>query len=286
MKDTEITELKDKLIQQDSNLAINKVYTDQIELQESIINRLTAISTLTEQCDQYKKDLLDKDEMIARLKEKAENDSDNLKAAQLQLEESQTKYLKQEKDLQTCRLEVEKLNKTTQNQIPNSCIPFGDSLGTHQIKVPGIDTFDVLCDNKTAGPGWTIIEHRFNGGESFNRDWATFREGFGSFTGDFFLGLEKIHRLTYDQYNELYIHMERFDGRVDFARYDRFAISSEDDKYRINILGEFSGNVEDKFRSHAYMKFTTTDSDNDAWDGGSCAHYREAGWWYENCVTR
>ncbi|XP_034483849.1 ficolin-2-like [Drosophila innubila] len=285
IKDREINDLKEKLIQQNSNVAINNVLKAQIDFQQTTINRLTTSAISTDQCDQIKKELIDKDEMIAELRVKAKTDTDNLRATQLQLEENLIKLAKQKTDLQLCQKEVEKFSKTEKNQKPNSCNAFGDSSGIHQIQVPGIDSFDVLCDNQTAGPGWIVIEQRLNGGESFNRDWATFRKGFGSHDGDFFLGLEKIHRLTNNQYNELYIYMERFDGRIDYARYDRFGISNENDKYRINILGEFSGNVEDKLRSHAYMMFSTSDSDNDAWAEGSCAHYREAGWWYESCVT-
>ncbi|KAL7734906.1 hypothetical protein ACLKA6_011178 [Drosophila palustris] len=247
IKDREIKDLKEKLIQQDSSAAMNKVLTTQMDFQQRTIDRLTANLLPTEQCDQFKRDLVDKDEMIAKLK----NDTDNLRTAQLQFEENLKKLRLQEIDLKT---------------------------------FPGIDAFKVQCDSQTAGPGWIVIEQRVNGGESFNRDWATFRRGFGSFDGDFFLGLEKIHRLTNNQSQELYIHMERFDGRVDYARYDRFGIASEFDKYRINILGQFSGTVEDKLRPHAFMKFSTSDSDNDNWAGGSCAALREAGWWFESCV--
>lgn len=188
------------------------------------------------------------------------------------------------KDIELCQENVEKLCKI-KNDLNNSCGSLGDSLGIHQIQFPGTKSFDVLCDSQTAGPGWIVIEQRVDGGESFNRNWATFREGFGDFKSDFFLGLEKIHQLTNDQYHELYIHMERFDGHVDYARYDRFGISDEDDKYRIHILGKFSGNVEDNLKYHANMRFSTYDSDNDAWAEGSCADHREGGWWFKNCVS-
>ncbi|XP_051860826.1 angiopoietin-related protein 7-like [Drosophila albomicans] len=78
--------------------------------------------------------------------------------------------------------------------------------------------------------------------------------------------------------------MERFDGSVDYARYEHFVVGNETDKYRISFLGDFSGNVRDNLRPLLNMKFTTEDSDNDLWMEGNCANYRQAGWWYTNCV--
>lgn len=70
-------------------------------------------------------------------------------------------------------------------------------------------TFQVLCNSKIAGPGWTVIQQRMNGAENFYRNWASYRNGFGELRGgEFFLGLEKIHRLTAEQPHELYIYME------------------------------------------------------------------------------
>ncbi|KAH8410811.1 hypothetical protein KR222_010793, partial [Zaprionus bogoriensis] len=114
-----------------------------------------------------------------------------------------------------------------------------------------------------AGPGWTVIQQQVNGLENFQRDWVTYKKGFGSFEGDFFLGLERIYRLTNDRRHELYIHMERFSGAVNYARYNNFRINGEDDKYRLISLGDFAGNVRDNLRNHLNQKFSTIDSDND-----------------------
>ncbi|XP_064545442.1 angiopoietin-related protein 7-like [Drosophila montana] len=94
---------------------------------------------------------------------------------------------------------------------------------------------DVLYDNATAGPGWIVIQQRINGKEDFYRNWATYRAGFGSFEGDYFLGLERIHRLTSAQPHELYIHMEGFDDNITYYRYEQFAIAGENAQYRLNL---------------------------------------------------
>ncbi|KAH8418733.1 hypothetical protein KR222_006015, partial [Zaprionus bogoriensis] len=116
-----------------------------------------------------------------------------------------------------------------------------------------------------AESGWTVIQKRLDGRENFNRDWATYLEGFGSLEGEFFLGLEKIHRLTNSQRHELYIQMEKFDGSVEYARYNQFVIAGEIDKFRLLSLGEFSGSngTEDHMRYHENQAFSTEDRDND-----------------------
>ncbi|KAK3709311.1 hypothetical protein RRG08_057677, partial [Elysia crispata] len=56
---------------------------------------------------------------------------------------------------------------------------------------------EILCDTQTDGGGWTVIQRRTKGDVFFNRDWASYREGFGKLDGDFWLGNEAIHILTY-----------------------------------------------------------------------------------------
>jgi len=44
---------------------------------------------------------------------------------------------------------------------------------------------------------WIILMHRFDGSLNFNRNWIDYRNGFGDIgQGEFWLGNEKIHRLT------------------------------------------------------------------------------------------
>ncbi|KAH8406651.1 hypothetical protein KR222_001575, partial [Zaprionus bogoriensis] len=110
---------------------------------------------------------------------------------------------------------------------------------------------------------WIVIQQRIRGYENFRTDWATYRRGFGTFDGDFFLGLEKIHRLTRDQPQKLHIRMESFNGSSIWVAYDEFAISGEEDQYRLSKLHGFSGNTRDWLEYHKNSKFSTYDRDND-----------------------
>ncbi|KAL7739101.1 hypothetical protein ACLKA6_013716 [Drosophila palustris] len=158
-----------------------------------------------------------------------------------------------------------------------------DSNGIYTIKVFGLESFEVLCDADLAGPGWTVIASRSNIELNFFRNWAEYKRGFGNLTGDFFIGLDKLHAITVSQPHELYIYLEDFEGNKRFARYDEFLIGTETDKYVMAKLGTYVGDMGDSLTYHAKMKFTTYDSDNDS-SGSNCAVERMGAWWYNDCT--
>ncbi|KAH8416933.1 hypothetical protein KR222_007186, partial [Zaprionus bogoriensis] len=159
-----------------------------------------------------------------------------------------------------------------------------NSNGTHRLTLSDGYAFDALCNSEIVGSRWTVILQRIKGGVDFNRTWIEYREGFGTFDGDFILGLDKIHRLTNDQPHELYIHMETYFGSFYNARYDEFAISGEDDQFRLK-LGIFSGNTNDFLDLHRNMQFSTFDRDNDLSESCNCAEWI-GGWWNHFCFSR
>ncbi|ALC43031.1 maker636 [Drosophila busckii] len=179
--------------------------------------------------------------------------------------------------------------KATTEQIPkaNSCKALAG--GEHEIQVPGLKPFEVLCSgDHPVGKGWIIIQQRINGQEDFERNWNSYRDGFGYFWGDFFLGLTKIHHITHSQRYELYIYMEKFNTEWFAARYDNFRVGSEADLFELQTLGNYTWTniANDKMRYQEHMKFTTFDRDNDKWMYGNCAKdAKSGGWWYNNCAT-
>ena len=100
--------------------------------------------------------------------------------------------------------------------------------------------FDVYCDQTTEGGGWTVIQKRFDGSVNFYLDWADYKRGFGSLGGEFWLGLDKICRLTKEGKIRLRVELTDHEGNTSYADYDFFAVASEKIKYRLS-LGKFSG---------------------------------------------
>ncbi|GFR78095.1 ficolin-2 [Elysia marginata] len=143
----------------------------------------------------------------------------------------------------------------------------------------------ILCDTQTDGGGWTVIQRRINGDVYFNRDWKSFKEGFGKVepNEDFWLGNEAVHVLTYVQPYELRVELTS-DGKDYVASYKTFALDSEANKYRIR-LGAVTSSIDSGGHGLSYSNnaaFSTYDQDNDV-SSSSCAVSRRCAWWYKNC---
>ncbi|XP_032293551.1 angiopoietin-related protein 2-like [Drosophila virilis] len=164
----------------------------------------------------------------------------------------------------------------------NSCLPFGDSSDVHLIKVDEGDAFPVSCDSRLDGPGWTVVQRRLDGSIKFNRSWLEYQKGFGNLSGEFFIGLDKLHRITTAQPHELFVHLTDFNNESSHAYYDKIVVAGESQQYALTELGEYSGNAGDSMRDNEHQKFTTYDRDNDQ-SQFNCAQTCLGGWWYNNC---
>ena len=71
------------------------------------------------------------------------------------------------------------------------------------------------------GGGWTVFQRRMDGTVDFFRTWADYLKGFGDLKGEFWLGLNKIHRLTQAS-SRLRVDLEDFEGTKKFALYSHF----------------------------------------------------------------
>ena len=76
----------------------------------------------------------------------------------------------------------------------------------------------------------------------FVRAWDAYKRGFGNLNGDFWLGLDKIHRMTVGSRNKLRVDLEDLPGNTAFAEYSSFAVTSERAKYQMS-LGTYTGEL-------------------------------------------
>ncbi|XP_046861130.1 fibrinogen-like protein A [Xenia sp. Carnegie-2017] len=153
--------------------------------------------------------------------------------------------------------------------------------GIYEVDTDGKGYFKVFCDMTSSGGGWTVIQrHIKNGNTDFHLGWAKYKRGFGNLKSEFWLGLDKIHRLTSARKNKLRIDLVNTSGSKNYAEYEDFLVKNENSKYQSSI-GKYTGTVGDALSYHNNMKFSTKDSDNDKYSSGNCAS--GGGWWYNDC---
>ena len=136
---------------------------------------------------------------------------------------------------------------------------------------------------ETDGGGWTVFQRRQDGSVDFYRYWTDYENGFGDLTGEFWLGLSKIHRLTKEGSNTLRVDLGDFEGNTAYANYSTFSVSDGSTEYILTV-GGYSGTAGNSLAWHNGMRFTTRDRDNDNHGSLQCAHFRNGAWWYNGCA--
>ncbi|XP_068755526.1 uncharacterized protein [Montipora capricornis] len=153
--------------------------------------------------------------------------------------------------------------------------------GVYSIDPDGKGSFNVYCDMHTDGGGWTVFQRRRDGSVDFYRGWNDYKSGFGHLTAEFWLGNDKIHRLTASRPSSLRVELEDWNGAKAYAKYGQISIADEQAQYRLEV-NSFSGTAGDSLAYHNNMAFTTKDSDNDRYRR-NCAVYLTGAWWYKSC---
>ncbi|XP_078583781.1 uncharacterized protein LOC144866295 [Branchiostoma floridae x Branchiostoma japonicum] len=144
---------------------------------------------------------------------------------------------------------------------------------------------EAFCDMDTAGGGWTVIQRRQDGSVPFNRTWEEYKLGFGTKSGEYWLGNENIHLLTNQKNYCLRIDLLDWNNESRYAEYSTFRVSGESDGYRLHISG-YSGTAGDSMSmtgaySNNGQRFSTVDRHNNA---HQCSQrLGPAGWWFRAC---
>lgn len=228
---------------------------------------------------------------IAKLKSELNDKNDLIDSSQneITLLKSESEIFAREVNLKitllTSDLEVknEQISEYRQKMKENtaeSCLEYGYSNDLQVFKIPGIGPFVAPCESRIAGPGWMVIQRRIDGNIDFKRKWEDYKHGFGDLNGEFWLGLERIYKLTRSRRYELYVHMVNLTDHVLYSRYDAFEIGSETEHYKLKPLGEYQGTIRDSLRYNEGIEFTTFDRDNDANSDKNLASFFGGAWWH------
>jgi len=135
---------------------------------------------------------------------------------------------------------------------------------------------------RTDGGGWTVFQRRQDGSVDFFQGWNDYKAGFGQLTAEFWLGNEKIHRLTASRPSSLRVEVEDWKGVKAYAKYGKFNIGDEQVQYRLEV-GSYSGTAGDSLAYHNNMAFTTKDRDHDKCVSNCALSGLKGAWWYNCC---
>ena len=80
-----------------------------------------------------------------------------------------------------------------------------------------------------------MFQRRLDGSVDFYRGWSDYKNGFGSTSGEFWLGNDNIHSLTSIGSHILRIDMETFDGDTRLVEYTDFSFDSESTYYALRF---------------------------------------------------
>ena len=127
-----------------------------------------------------------------------------------------------------------------------------------------------------------MFQRRQDGSQDFYLGWSEYKAGFGQLTGEFWLGLDKIHRLTGSRPSELRVEVGDWSGGRAYAKYGSFGVGDNQSLYQLSV-GSYSGTAGDSLTYHNNMNFTTKDRDNDQDSDVNCAVSYTGAWWYKHC---
>ncbi|XP_018013685.1 uncharacterized protein LOC108670708 [Hyalella azteca] len=146
-----------------------------------------------------------------------------------------------------------------------------ETSGVYIIYPGGVDTIyptavQVYCDQTTDGGGWTVFLRRQKQEPqlNFSRTFKDYKEGFGSPSGEYWLGLENLHRLTTTKTMEMRAVIVRGVNRAS-GRYLDFKVEGGDE-YTLRVGGydNVSSSAFDALTYHDGRQFSTIDRDRDS----------------------
>ncbi|XP_044056033.1 angiopoietin-related protein 4-like, partial [Siniperca chuatsi] len=159
--------------------------------------------------------------------------------------------------------------------------------GIYTIQPESSQPFKILCEMTSEG-GWTVIQKRHDGSQNFNQLWESYKRGFGSLNGEFWLGLENIHSLSKQGQYVLQVELSDWAGQQQqpavVARY-QFQLDGEEKKFTLHLQQESSSGVQEKIMKTGAsgVPFSTADRDNDLAADINCAELLSGGWWFSSC---
>ncbi|XP_049732674.1 angiopoietin-related protein 4 isoform X1 [Elephas maximus indicus] len=155
--------------------------------------------------------------------------------------------------------------------------------GLFQIQPQGSPPFLVNCEMTSDG-GWTVIQRRQDGSVDFDQPWEAYKAGFGDPQGEFWLGLEKVHRITGGHGGRLAVQLQDWEGNAESLKFP-IHLGGEDTAYSLQVTAPVASKLGATAvaPSGLSLPFSTWDQDHDLRRDKNCAKILSGGWWFGTC---
>ncbi|XP_022381489.1 angiopoietin-related protein 4 isoform X2 [Enhydra lutris kenyoni] len=132
--------------------------------------------------------------------------------------------------------------------------------------------------------GWTVIQRRQDGSVDFNQPWEAYKAGFGDPQGEFWLGLEKVHRILGDRGSRLAVQLHDWEGNAELLQFP-VHLGGEDTAYSLQLTAPVASELgaTTVAPSGLSLPFSTWDQDHDLRGDKNCAKSLSGGWWFGTC---
>ncbi|XP_025719068.1 angiopoietin-related protein 4 [Callorhinus ursinus] len=173
------------------------------------------------------------------------------------------------------------------HRLPRDCQELFDDgerqSGLFQIQPQGSPPFLVNC-KMTSDGGWTVIQRRQDGSVDFNQPWEAYKAGFGDPQGEFWLGLEKVHRILGDRGSRLAVQLQDWEGNAESLQFP-VHLGGEDTAYSLQLTAPVANELgaTTVAPSGLSLPFSTWDQDHDLRGDKNCAKSLSGGWWFGTC---
>ncbi|KAJ0032709.1 hypothetical protein NQD34_002790 [Periophthalmus magnuspinnatus] len=220
-------------------------------------------------------------EKIKQQQDKLEKQSVHLQALQSKVGQKRMKSFRRRHDMMMQNEEKQK--KGFAKDCHELFVQGQRKTGVYTIQPGNSKPFSVLCEMTQAG-GWTVIQKRFDGSQSFDLAWNDYRRGFGSLTGEFWLGLAHIHTLA--RQGRYMLQVELSDSsRQSHVISSEFQLEGEEGQFSLHLGPDSDASLGGLFSApgSSGLPFSTPDRDNDLSAEDNCAQKHSGGWWFSSC---
>ncbi|XP_039953025.1 angiopoietin-related protein 3-like [Bactrocera tryoni] len=136
--------------------------------------------------------------------------------------------------------------KASAQSLPSDCTTTATGRTIEILKIPtqaGVEIFEVYCElGDLDEKPWLVIFLRKEPKYEYGR-WQDYTEGYHTFSGNYFIGLQRLYTITNRQPHELMLQLRQRNGMQHYMHFEHFAIANETSRYGVVSSGAYVGTM-------------------------------------------